>query len=213
MDRRIQPIHVAADFGLQERVDGSGREALEFPELGMHFAGQRYEEVRQLRTNGRPDTSLVLGIEEGEQQADRHGFDIVHPGNVCDYRLDRLVRQFDDDFTLGVDPFGYLEPVLAIDQWHGRVGLKIVNRRPDLTAYLQKITEAFGRDEGRSRASALQKSIGRDRRAMREALDGFPWNAGLFLQLAQSVEDGLGRIVGRGRALVKAGAARRQLLG
>ena len=84
----------------------------------------------------------------------------------------------------------------------GRVrGAEPVEVGARLAADLDDIGEASGREQGRPRRPALEQRVGRDRRAVREGLDGagFDRRAGERLRDRGDHADGL--VLGRRRGL------------
>ena len=86
-----------AQVGAQPRrevgVGRRGGEALVLAELGQHLAGERDVHARQRRAQRLADRALVLGVQEGEEQAHRHRLDVGLAQRLADRALERCPRR------------------------------------------------------------------------------------------------------------------------
>ena len=167
LDGSLQARHVAAGDRLQEGVEHGGGEPLVLAELRLHLAGERDVTPGSAARSASTDADLVLGIEEREQEADRHA---LGPAglHVGDGALDVRLRQRPDDLARRPDALGDLEAMLARNQRLGVVGLEIVDLGTRLAADLEQVLEACRGDERDLAAAPLDQRVGGDRRAVGE---------------------------------------------
>ena len=109
------------------------------------------------------DRPLVRGVAEGEEQADGDRLRAVEIRQRVE--LERL------EHAVGADPLTDAVTALERDERLRVRRAEPVELRAVLPPQVQQVLEAGGRDEGRSRALALEQRVGGDRRPVREPLD------------------------------------------
>ena len=118
--------------------------------------------VRVASPELRCDGSLVLAVAEREEQRD---------GDRVRIDLGQRVEVEWDELAVGADPAPHAEATLERDERRRMLGAGPVQVRAGLAAQVQDVLEALVRDEGRSRAAALEQGVRRDRRPVCEAAD------------------------------------------
>ena len=147
----------------------------------------------------RGDALLVLGVAEGEEQADRHRLG-VGASQPIDQAGDLILGQ-PLDHALGADPLRGLEPQAGVDQRARLRAAGVVEARAVLAADLEEIGEATGRDQRGARAALLQQGVGADRHAVGERLDVDRLGLGAAQHLLHGGDHPARLILGRARHL------------
>src|SRR6266508_1033450 len=145
------------------------------------------------------DASLVIGIHEGEQEADRDRFDLLRlqPGDRLRHRA---VVQRQAYLAARADSLTDLGRSALRREQAWLLEAKIEDRwavRADLLHRLVDGPEARGYGQPSSRTSLLEQRVGGNRGAVREEIDLF-WPHALRRQDLQSVHHGARGVVGRG---------------
>jgi hypothetical protein len=106
---------------------------------------------------------LVLGVAEAEEKADGHGLRVPEIGQRAEV----------DGLEDAVRPAALAHAVAAFERHERRrvIGAGPVEVGAVLAPQVEQVLEAGGGDECGARPAALEQSIGRDRRAVGEALD------------------------------------------
>ena len=152
-----QPAQVAAGRRAERGVDRRRRRALELAHLGGDLVRGDHERLGQLRPQDLRHARLVLRVAEGEQQADRHGFDACAreaPGRPLHARLVELANH-----ALRAHPLVDLDAQAPLDHRRRRRLVQAIEVRARLAAEEQQVAEALGGDErrpGQPRARAAR---------------------------------------------------------
>ena len=112
---------------------------------------------------------------------------------------DLLLIQLRDHFTLGVDPFGDLEPPAAWHQHRRRILEQIVQVDAGRAAEFQQIAKATRGDEAGAGALFLQQRVGDDGGCVRQQRDIGRIDAVLPQAQADALHHGLAEILRRGQ--------------
>ena len=125
--RAGQPLQVGGELRGEVGVGDRGREALVLAELGQHLAGERDVDVAERLAHRLAHALLVLGVQEREQQAHRHGVDLG-----LAQRLDRLLHALlveRLELALGPHPLAHGEAQVARHERLGPPLGEVVERR------------------------------------------------------------------------------------
>jgi hypothetical protein len=134
--------------------------------------------------------ALVLGVQEREQQADRHGLDLGLAQRVDRLAHAAVVERL--DLPVGAHPLAHAEAQLARDERLGPALGQRVERRAVLAPDLDHVAKPGRRDEPGAGAAALEQRVGRDGHPVRE-------RAGLLDPRGlEAVHNALGLVAGRG---------------
>ena len=166
---RGEALEVGAELRRQVGVGDGGGEALVLAELRQHLARERDVDVPERLAHRLADAALVVGVQEGEQQADRHRLDLR-----LAQRLDRLAHAvLVERLDLAVGPHALADGEAQVAR-HERLGPalgEVVERGAVLARELDQVAEALGRHERRAGAAALEQRVGGDRHPVREGRD------------------------------------------
>ncbi len=201
----LQPLQIAADHRLDIGIERGDDGAFVFAKAGIDLARQRHRDLRPLARDQRPRPALVRGVEEGEQKADRDRFHPVrHQGR--NGVAHRALVQRHQHATLRVDALDdLLAPSARQQEYRGRrAQLRRIHRVADLPADLQHVAEAGGREQADAGTLFFQHRVGADRGAVDDARDPMRRDAALVDDPAQTGDDRLARIGGRGGNLEQA---------
>ncbi len=193
---RLQPGQVAGDDGSDVGVGDCGGCALILTVLGQDFVGGRNEQLAF--AGGLGDQTLVLRIEEGEQEADRQRLHALRLKLVQEALHPRRVQAL-EHLSVGVQPLVRLQPQLVRHQGRRPPRRQIVEAGARLAADDEEITEAVGGDERGLGALTLDDGVGGHGGAV-----GYVFGPGGHL--AQPLQDAARRVVGCGGPLVDADA-------
>ena len=114
-----EPRHVAGHLRADVRVQAHGREALVLAVLRQHLRRDREERLGELLADDLGHARLVRGVDEREEEADRHRLDaglLERP----DLRASLLLVQRHEHGAVLDDPLGHRQPVAPP---HDRVAL------------------------------------------------------------------------------------------
>ncbi len=161
--RAAERLQVPSDHRPEIGVDRGRRRPLVLAQLGRELVRGDHARPGQPPPQLLGDRPLVRGVAEREEQADRDRLDAVEVRQRVE--LERL------EHAVGADPLADAVTALERDERLGVRRAEPVELRAVLPPQVEQVLEAGGRDEGRSRALALEQRVRRDRRAVREALD------------------------------------------
>ena len=105
-------VEVAFEDGGDVGADGGGAGALVFADFGEDFAGEEDADAGEAVAQGVADGAFVVGVEEGEEEADGDGFDMVglEEGNQG---VEFVEGKGGGHTALGVDALGDFEAEVA----------------------------------------------------------------------------------------------------
>jgi hypothetical protein len=171
-----QPLEVGGELRAEVGVGDRGREALVLAELRQHLARERDVDVAQRLAHRLAHAALVVGVQEGEQQADGDGLH-VRLAQLLD-RLAQAVLVERLDLAVRPHALAYGEAEVARHERLGAALREVIEGGAVLARELDQVAEALGGDERRARTAALEQRVGRDRHPVREGLhvgglDGF----------------------------------------
>jgi hypothetical protein len=172
----------AGEVARHQRLDvgvGAGRgEALVFAHFRRDIAGQRHRDVRQAAGDRFPDAALVIRIGERVQEADGNrlraggGERVDGAGHACFIERHQHAAP-------RVDALADRETQPPRHQWRRQIDIDVVLLEAVLVADFDHVAEAFGRQQRRFRALALDHGVGRQRRAMDDEAHLLRCNAGV----------------------------------
>ena len=174
LDRAREPLQVAAGLRPDERVHARGREALELAELREDVGARSHERAGNLLGDDLRGPALVLGVEVGEEEADRDRLDAVLSELACDSPHVLLVERLEDLARRRHDPLDDDLPMAPLDErprlpgdvLHDRVVLRAL-----VAADVDDVAKAARRHEPGHRAVVLEHRVGRDRRSVEDGVD------------------------------------------
>ncbi len=140
-------------------------------------------------------------VQEGEEKTDRYRLDVFSQ-DTPDDGIGRDQVERDTDTPLLIHPLGHLKAPRFGNQRGRPCRVQGIEMGPVLAADLQDVTKAGRCDEGRARSASFQDGVGRYRGPMdhrSRPTDG---------QFGDALQNGKGRITGRGQQLVNADLAR-----
>ena len=136
---------------------------------------------------------LVLGVQEGEQEADRDRLDLRLPQRVHGLLQALLVERL--ELALGAHALAHAEAQLARHERRRPVLLEVVQVRPVLAPDLEHVAEAGRRHQRGARAAPLEQRVGGHGHAVREGARFAD------LRRLQRGQHALGLVAGRRRDL------------
>ena len=163
--QRLEAGEIAPDHRLHIGVGAGGREALVFAHLGRHLGRQRDGDAGQPCREDVAGALLVRRVGEAVQIADRDALD-AGGGEPVGEALDRGLVERDHGAAARVDPLRHDKAQPARHQGRRQVDIDVVLLEAVLVADLDRVAEAFGRDQRGPGALALDDRVGRERRAV-----------------------------------------------
>ena len=157
--------HDRFDIGVHDR----GRDALIFLDLRQHVAGARYADVRQFSRQTFDRGEFVHRIEIGMQEAhrDRGRAGFLDRG---DGLVQRGLIEWNQDLAIRLEPLAHAKSQFARHQRLRRRRAQIVAVGLEALAHFDDVAMAFGGQQRDLGALALQQRVGRNRRAMNQAI-------------------------------------------
>ena len=154
----------------------------------------------QRLAQGGGDPALVVGVPEGEQQADRDRLGLA-AAELADQPLDLLVGQLLDHARRRPIRSAASKRSSRLDQRRRPAAARVVEARPVLAADLEQVGEAAGRDQRGPRAALLEQRVGSHRHPVGEPLDVAGLRPGALEHLLDRGDHPAGLVVGRARDL------------
>ena len=136
-------VEVAFEDGGDISADGGGAGALVLAHLRQHLAGKEHPDARETGAEGVADGALVVGVKEGEEEADSHGFHVMGL-EEGDEGVDFVEGKGDGHLALGVHALGNFKTQVAGGQNLGGRLEHVIEFGAGLPPYLQDIAESRG---------------------------------------------------------------------
>ena len=158
--------HQRPDVG----VDDGGRGALVLALLAQNLARERDVRLRELFGQDRAEALLVLGVEVGVEEADRHRLDALRAQAAREQACLGLVERSHDRAVRG-DALVQLEAEMPLDERRRLAPEEVVHVRDPKPAQFEHVAEAGGRDERGEAAAPLQHGVRRHGRPVHDLRD------------------------------------------
>ena len=189
-------LQVAGQDRTDARIDDGGAGAEVLPELRAYLGRERDDEILAVGAQQLADTLLVDRVQIAVEQADRDRDDIVLGQRPCDLVDPGLVKGLQHPAPR-IQPLLDLEAEIARHQRGRLFEVDVVERRPDLSADLQHVAEALGRDERGARGLAFDQRVGGDGGAVHQVGNGVRSDVSIRQDALDRVEESAGGIGGR----------------
>ncbi len=190
------------DIGTNRRRAG----ALELLDFGQHIRRQIDRNIRQRRSQQRAEPSLVLRVEEAEQERDRNGIG-ARRFHCRDQSIDLVFSERRHDRRVGPDAFRNLEPAPARNEHRRRVLEQVVEIRARRAPQLKHIAETTRCNQGCPRAGLFEDGVGHDGGRVGQEPDlGRGHRVAIHRQL-EGAQHAFREVIGCGRDLRHADAA------
>jgi hypothetical protein len=196
------PLHVAGDATLGERVDQCRHRALVLPVFRPHLGGDRHVRLGMLPRENVPHALLVRRVGVAVEKADADRRDALPPAPAGHLDRRRLV-ELPQDLTLVAHALGNLaHPLNRHDplRLHPEVGVPIALGHA-LPRDLENVPEPLGRHQPEAVEPLLEERVGGDRRPVRDRRHCSRRCAGEAEDLPDPLQHGERRVVGGGRRL------------
>ena len=196
----LQPPEIARHHRLHIGVGDGGAEPLPLPHLRRDVRRQRNRHRRPDPAHDRGGLPFMRRIDEGMQEADRHG---LHPLAHHELNLARHGRLIQRQQHLAgvVQPFLHRQPPAPRHQRLRQLDIQVVLVVAALIAQREDVAEPLGGDQRGPGALALDHRIRRQRRAMDHQRQVGRGQPGAFQHHLHAVQHALLRCIRRGQHL------------
>ena len=164
---------ISFDQRRERRVDDRRRKAFVLPVLRIDLRRNGNPSVRKSRPHGLRDPLLVCIVGIRMKETDCHRFRAAIVERIAGPGERGFVERY-DRIAVTVEPFDDRQPVLPGHQRPRALDEKVVDFAAILTADLDHVAKAFGRDQYDARdfeTDLPEKRVGGDRRRMGEKFD------------------------------------------
>ena len=175
--------HQRLHIGIGRRRRGP----LIFADLRTDFMRDADRHPRTSRLDDRAGANFMIGIAVGVQKDDRHRchvFVTQLSGEIMDGGF--IERQ--QHVAVGVDPFRHFKAERTRHQGRRADHVQIVLIKTMPEGEFERVPEAGGGDECRTRSPAFDDGIGRERRSVNDEIDLLGPDAGLAEHLADAID-------------------------
>jgi hypothetical protein len=138
-------------------------------DLRQHIIGTGNADVRQFTPQPLDRGDFMDGIEIGMQEANRDRSDAGSPDSRDGF-AERSIVERRGDLAVGLQPFKHTKPALARHQRLRRRNTQIVTIALEAFTHFDHVAMALRRQQRNFGAFLLEQRIGRDRRAVDDAV-------------------------------------------